>query len=153
MYGFLVKVKKLMIALESSGMMTFKEWLEKVFMYVFQDDWLQTCWCQDLYLQGISDLWKTPKHSSLFWLLPGCLRGHVYARPWSLIKIPDPNQEWDSLSFSFLSLPDNSVCIWSLCLQQILLSLPAGQGHSWLILQDPIWVLESSLPASPAFYS
>ena len=80
-------------------------------MYIFQDLWLQTLWGQDPWLQDISDLWRTPGHSSLFWPVPGCLRRHVR---WTTSsgKTLDPKQRGISLSlFPFPSeSPRQSIC-------------------------------------------
>ena len=64
---------------------------------------------QDAWLQGINDLWRTPKHSR-------CLRRHVHQST-ALNKNPHPKQKGDSLSFPFWVSQKFCLYLHSLCLQ------------------------------------
>ena len=50
------------------------------------------------HIQGIRDLGRIPKHSSLFWWVPRCLRSQ-YTKSSSSIKTPDPKKRQGSCSF------------------------------------------------------
>lgn len=79
--------------------------------------------------QDAKDLWRMPEHSSLFWPVAECLKGHIHQTT-NLHKNTRHQDEWDS--FIFLSLPDTlyllsvfnklcshllSACIIFLCVQ------------------------------------
>lgn len=126
-------------------------------MNILQDHWLQILWRQDPGIQGISNLWRTPKHSSLFyWLLDAWEDKNTW--PPSSIKTPDL-QAKTRLMLLFLSesprcLPQ--LYLLFLYLQYTLLSFPAGsclisilhevKDPLWAGLQNPLCVFGSGLP-------
>lgn len=102
---------------------------------------------------------------SLFWSVPGCLRGHVlYTRPQSLIKPQAPSKDK-----TYTPLPSKSLgCSLPLSLalhtlSAYISSINSGLTYCWLrfdfypawspgpsslVLQEPLWVLGPGLPTS-----
>lgn len=149
MNGLLVKVKEFMIFWECSS--------------PIGNVWGVTGWRhpkyfpkplthQDPWLQGMSDLWWTPKHWSLF---PDAW-DNKHTGPQSSMKIPDLKQRWDLLFFPFWVFWTLSVAILSVFNKLFFCFLLScvwflsswSQGPSWVVLQAPLWVLGPSQPPS-----
>lgn len=80
---------------------------------------------QEPWFQGVRDLWRTPKHPSLFldaW-------EDMSTGPQSPVKTPDPKQQRDSLSSPFLS--ESPRCSVHICTHS-LTSVNSVLTSSWL---------------------